>query len=194
MTDDVRLTTEPDLVDTRRCLVLVEDRLGHYPEFRAFFERTFDLATIGLAEPGYVTAPSGRTFVFVFVGRSGEPFPAGLEIHALAGALEPLDEEAADRDLRALIRWMIAGIGGAWRISTRPAVSTDCRERPDGPAYPRRFPGWSRFRYPSGPGARQRNMAPIHGLQCPGATNFHFLAGIRNNGGSDGDMGRLVFR
>jgi len=113
---DVKVIARPQLTGTRRAFVLAEDRVGHYPEFRRFFADTFDLDRKGLAEPGYVTAPSGLAYALVFVGRSGEPFPAGLEIYALPPALEPLDEGAVDRDLWAILRWMIAGVGGDWTV------------------------------------------------------------------------------
>ena len=51
----IRITTEPDLTDTRRALVLAEDRVGHYPEFRAFFAQAFDLDRSG---PGLDQATS----------------------------------------------------------------------------------------------------------------------------------------
>jgi hypothetical protein len=69
-----------------------------------------------LADPGYVSAPSGLTYVLVFIGRSGEPFPAGVEIHALVPELEPLDDDVVDRDLWAILCWMIAGVGGDWNV------------------------------------------------------------------------------
>jgi hypothetical protein len=80
----VKVITVPSLEGKRRAFLLVEDRIGHYPEFRAFFANTFDLERVGLREPGYVAAPSGTEYAFVFIGRSGEPFPAGVEIYALA--------------------------------------------------------------------------------------------------------------
>ncbi len=122
MTTDIQVISAPRLEDKRRSLVLAEDRIGHYAEFRAFFARTFDLQRVGLREPGYVLAPSGLAYVFVFVGRSGEPFPAGLEIHALVAALEPMDDAAVDRDLWAILRWMIAGVGGEWRVEDLDAT------------------------------------------------------------------------
>jgi hypothetical protein len=105
-----------DMAGKRLAFLLAEDRVGHYPEFRDFFVRTFDLDRIGLSAPGYVRAPSGDAYCLVFIGRSGEAFPAGLEIHAVADALEPLDETIADRDIWAILRWMIAGVGGAWTV------------------------------------------------------------------------------
>jgi hypothetical protein len=111
---DVNKIDAPALAGKRRAFVLAEERIGHYPEFRAFFSRTFDLDRQGLAEPGYVSSPSGLIYVLVFIGRSGEPFPVGIEIYALPDALEPLDDAAVDRDLWAILRWMIAGVGGEW--------------------------------------------------------------------------------
>ena len=113
---DVKVIAPPPLDGLRRALVLAEDRIGHYPEFRRFFAETFALDRDGLKQPGYVTAPSGASYALVFVGRSGEPFPAGVEIHALVPALEPLDEAAVDRDLWAILKWTIAGVGGDWTV------------------------------------------------------------------------------
>ena len=113
---DVKIVTPPPLDGLRRAFVLAEDRIGHYPEFRRFFSETFHLDREGLKQPGYLTAASGNHYVLVFIGRSGEPFPAGVEIHALVPALEPLDEAAVDRDLWAILKWMIAGVGGDWTV------------------------------------------------------------------------------
>jgi len=112
----ITVIESPDLAGTRRAPLLIEDRVGHYPEFRDFFVRTFDLDRIGLARPGYVAAPSGGVYELVFVGRSGESFPCGVEINAIVAALEPLDETIADRDLWAILRWMIAGVGAPWTV------------------------------------------------------------------------------
>jgi hypothetical protein len=118
----IEVIEEPGLDGKRRALVLAEDRLGHYPEFRQFFIRRFSLETRGLSRPGYVRAPSGMTYVLVFIGRSGEPFPDGIEIYALADALEPLGEEDVDTDLWAFLRWMIDGVGGAWKVEDLDAT------------------------------------------------------------------------
>jgi hypothetical protein len=118
----VKVITAPSLEGKRRAFLLAEDRIGHYPEFRAFFSDTFDLERVGLREPAYVTAPSGTEYALVFIGRSGEPFPAGVEISALVPALEPLDEEAVDRDLWEILRWMVVGVGGAWTLADLEAT------------------------------------------------------------------------
>jgi hypothetical protein len=119
---DVSIIPAPPLEGTRLAFVLAEDRLGHYPEFRNFFVRGFELDRVGLARPGYLRAPSGTAYALIFVGRSGEAFPSGLEIHAVVPALEPLDEAQTDRDLWAILHWMIAGIGGAWTIDALQAT------------------------------------------------------------------------
>jgi hypothetical protein len=95
---------------------LAEDRVAHYPEFRDFFVRAFDLDHKGLADPGFVRAPSGIAYAFIFIGRSGEPFPSGLEIHAVVDALEPIDGTILDRDLWSILRWMIGGVGAPWTV------------------------------------------------------------------------------
>ena len=112
----VEISRQPELHGKRRALVLAEDRIGHYAEFRTFFVHAFDLDRRGLAEPGYVTGPSGLTYALVFIGRSGEPFPAGVEIHALVPELEPLDDDVVDRDLWAILCWMVEGVGGEWKV------------------------------------------------------------------------------
>jgi len=122
MTTTVTVVEPPDLTGKRRALVLTEDRVGHYPEFRAYFVRVFNLDQLGLARPGYVVAPSGGVYEMVFVGRSGEAFPSGVEINALIDALEPMDEIAVDRDLWAILRWMIAGVGTPWSVEDLDAT------------------------------------------------------------------------
>src|SRR5271169_1992014 len=119
---EVEVIEKPSHDGKRTALVLAEDRIGHYPEFREFFVRRFSLDTGGLLRPGYVRAPSGMIYSLVFVGRSGEPFPDGIEIYALADALEPLNQEDIDTDLWALLRWMIAGVGNEWRVEDLDAT------------------------------------------------------------------------
>jgi len=118
----IEVIDKPRLDGKRKALVLAEDRVGHYPQFREFFVRRFSLETNGLSRPGYVRAPSGMIYSLVFVGRSGEPFPDGIEIYALADALEPLSEGDVDTDLWALLSWMIDGIGGEWKVEDLDAT------------------------------------------------------------------------
>jgi hypothetical protein len=114
--NDVTVIEKQDLSGKRLAFGLAEDRVGHYPEFRAFFVRTFDLDRKGLTESGFVRAPSGLPYILAFIGRSGEPFPSGVEISAVVDALEPIEGGVLDRDLWAILRWMIAGVGGAWTV------------------------------------------------------------------------------
>ena len=88
----------------------------HYSEFRDFFVRTFDLDRTGLSEPGFVRAPSGNPYAFIFIGRSGAPFPSGVEIYAVVDALEPIEGDVLDRDLWSILRWMIGGVGAPWTV------------------------------------------------------------------------------
>ena len=118
----IEIVDEPELVGTRRALVLTEDRVGHYPEFRNFFVRRFALDSAGLSRPGYVRAPSGMIYALVFIGRSGELFPDGVEVCALPAALEPLNETDVDTDLWALLSWVIEGVGGEWRVDDLTAT------------------------------------------------------------------------
>ena len=113
---EVAVIAKPDLQGKRLSFALAEDRVAHYPEFRDFFVRTFDLDRKGLAEPGFVRAPSGTTYALVFIGRSGEPFPSGVEIHAIVDALEPLEGTVLDRDLWSILRWMVCGVGAPWTV------------------------------------------------------------------------------
>lgn len=114
----VAVLSECDLSGKRLAFALAEDRVGHYPEFRDFFVRAFNLNLIGLAKPGFVSAPSGLAYAFVFIGRSGEPFPAGVEIYAVVDALAPIDEHLLDSDLWAILCWMIDGVGAPWQVDS----------------------------------------------------------------------------
>ena len=113
---EVAVIAKPDLQGKRLSFALAEDRVAHYPEFRDFFVRTFDLDRKGLSEPGFVRAPSGTIYALVFIGRSGAPFPSGLEICAVVDALEPIDGDVLDRDLWSILRWMIDGVGAPWTV------------------------------------------------------------------------------
>ncbi|HWE77483.1 MAG TPA: hypothetical protein VG270_03080 [Pseudolabrys sp.] len=120
--NDITIVPSASLEGTRLAFVLAEDRLGHYPEFRDFFVRSFDLDRVGLARPGYLRAPSGTVYALIFIGRSGEAFPSGVEIHAVVPALEPLDDALVDRDLWAILRWVVEGVGGDWTVDALEAT------------------------------------------------------------------------
>lgn len=104
--------------------LMTEHQLGAYPEFQAFFRRGFDLDTVGLSQPGCVRADSGSLYLLVFLGRSGEAFPSGLEIHPLASGSGSIDAETADRDLSAILQWTIEGSKADWQPATAPRRKT----------------------------------------------------------------------
>ena len=58
-------------------------------------------------------------YALVFIGRSGEPFPDGIEIYALPCALEILDDTNVDTELWALLRWITSATNGASRTWTQ---------------------------------------------------------------------------
>jgi hypothetical protein len=65
---------KPSLEGKRLSFALAEDRLAHYPEFRDFFVRAFDLDRKGLSEPGFVRAPSGMLTPSLSLAGAGHPF------------------------------------------------------------------------------------------------------------------------
>lgn len=100
--------------------LLTEPSVGHYPEFRRFLAETFDLGDrIG---PAGLVRLGDRYYELVFLGRSGQPFPSGVEIHALVPGLEPLDQDAADHDLWAILQWLTDGVGGDWSADALAAT------------------------------------------------------------------------
>ena len=103
----------------RRELVLAETRLDHYDEFRRFFRQELQLQP-GDVDGGnnhYFQADSGRIYEVVFVGKTGRPFPCGLEIPLLVEDIDPLPEDdEIDKDLWEFLRWIISGVGGEWTL------------------------------------------------------------------------------
>jgi hypothetical protein len=93
--------------------LLAEHDLGHYPEFRDFLARTFDLDHDPFGPPGLLRV-GDRSYQLVFFGRSARAFPAGVAVDALVAGLEPLDEQVAERDLWAILQWLVSGAGGGW--------------------------------------------------------------------------------
>lgn len=121
-TSKVSIIQRPSMSGMRASFVLGEDRVGHYPEFRDFFSRTFELERKGLSECGYLQAASGAPYELVFLGRSGQPYPSGVEINALVPSLEPIDEACVDSDLWSILSWMVEGVGGKWTVDDLQAT------------------------------------------------------------------------
>lgn len=111
----VTIVTAPGGVPPESSPLMTEHKLGDYPEFQAFFRRGFDLDTVGLSQPGCVRTESGRMYLLVFLGRSGEAFPSGVEIHPVANGTTTADAETADRDLSTILQWTIEGSKSDWQ-------------------------------------------------------------------------------
>ena len=118
----VKAMSDEALEFNRRVLVLSEDRLSHYAEFRDFFVQRFTLDTVGFSTPGYMQGTFGRDYEFIFIGRNGQGFPSGVEIYALVNALEPMDDVAVDCDLWDILRWIFDEIGGDWSVEMLEAT------------------------------------------------------------------------
>ena len=108
-----RITQRPS--GTRSVPVLTDPDVSHYPEFAAFLSDTFELADKPLETPGLLDV-DGRVYELICIGRSGRPFPAAVEIAALVPGLEPMDTDRTDRDLWAIMGWLIEGVGDPWTV------------------------------------------------------------------------------
>ena len=101
--------------DTRSVPVLTDPEVCHYPEFSSFLSDSFELAENPLDAPGLLNV-DGRVYEFIFIGRSGRPFPAAVEIAALVPGLEPMDEDQTNKDLWAIMERLIEGVGEPWTV------------------------------------------------------------------------------
>jgi len=110
------------LTEYRRELVLTENKLDHYDEFRQFFRNKLNLRPedIDGGENNFFQADSGRIYETIFLGKTGRPYPMGVEICLLVHDIDPLpQEEEIDKDLWEFLEWLISGVGGIW---TREAL------------------------------------------------------------------------
>jgi len=108
----------------RNVFVMVEERLGHYDGFREAIVGAFGLtpAHADGGAPGYFRAPSGREYQIIFMARSGQRFPSGIEIHALVPQFDAVDPEAADEDIWHFLEWLVARVGGEWSVEALKAT------------------------------------------------------------------------
>lgn len=114
----VTVTTRPG-APRRSTVVLREEDLGHYDEFRRFFVDTFDLGgglPAGGGDVPCVEVVGGGIYELVFLGRSGKPYPSGVEVRALTEPFEPLDADRVDRDLWEILRWVVGNVGEPWSL------------------------------------------------------------------------------
>lgn len=108
----------------RTVFVMVEERLGHYAGFREALTEAFGLTAAHAdgGPPGYFRVASGREYQVVFISRSAERFPSGLEIHALVPGFDPVDPEALDEDIWRFLEWLIPRVGGEWTLEALKAT------------------------------------------------------------------------
>ena len=111
--------------------VLTDPDVAHYPEFKDFLVKTFGLDEDPLGAPGLLDVNS-RYYELIFVGRSGQEFPAAIEIAALVKGLEPMDTEQTDRDLWEIMEWLVEGVGGRWSIDALRTTGKIYRVIPEG--------------------------------------------------------------
>ena len=111
--------------------VLTDPEVAHYPEFKDFLTETFELDKDPLGAPGILEV-DGRYYELIFVGRSGQPFPAAIEIAALVEGLEPMDTEQTDKDLWKIMEWLVQGVGGRWTIEALRTTGKIYRVIPEG--------------------------------------------------------------
>ena len=115
----------------RRVPVLTDPEVAHYPEFKDFLVQTFGLDEDPLGAPGLLDV-DGRCYELVFVGRSGQEFPAAIEITALVEGLEPMDTGQTDKDLWEIMEWLVEGVAGRWTIDALRTTGKIYRVIPDG--------------------------------------------------------------
>ena len=101
--------------EVRSVPVLNDPDVGHYPEFRDFLVNVFDLQEDPLGAPGLLSV-SGQIYELIFAGRSGQPFPAAIEISALVLGLEPMDTDQTNKDLWEIMEWITEGVGEPWSL------------------------------------------------------------------------------
>ena len=100
-----------DLENHRRELVMVEEVLRQSAEYWEEVRRQFELDD-NLTRNRYLyRAPSGGLYDIVFVGRTDEPFPSGMEFWYLADGFDQLPPGSTiNADLWDLVRDLVAGV------------------------------------------------------------------------------------
>lgn len=100
-----------DLENHRRELVMVEEVLRQSAEYWEEVRRQFELDD-NLTRNRYLyRAPSGGLYEIVFVGRTDEPFPSGMEFWYLADGFDQLPPGSTiNADLWDLVRDLVAGV------------------------------------------------------------------------------------
>jgi hypothetical protein len=110
---------EADCVGTEEERVLIEQSLGHYPEFNAFLRRELERAEGGL----FFRGASGMVYR---VGPVAEE-PGGLSgieicLRSAGGGGRTISGDGIDRDIWAFLEWVIQNVGGEWTLEALQKV------------------------------------------------------------------------
>ena len=100
-----------ELENHRRELVMVEEVLRQRVEFWDEVRRQFELGDRLPRDQYLYRAPSGGLYDIVFIGRTDEPFPSGMEFWYLAEGFDQLPPKSTiDADLWDFARDLVAGV------------------------------------------------------------------------------------
>lgn len=100
-----------NLENHRRELVMVEEVLRQRVEFWQQVRRQFALGDRLTRDRYLHRAPSGGLYDIVFIGRSDEPFPSGMEFWYLAEGFDQLPPKSViDADLWVFARDLVSAV------------------------------------------------------------------------------------
>jgi len=120
-----------DLENHRRELVMVEEVLRQRTEFWDEIRRRFALTDQLTRERYLYRAPSGGLYELIFLGRTDEPFPSGMEFWYLADGFERLPPPATiNGDLWDFTRDLVAAVEARHPEVTSVAVFEQSFPRP----------------------------------------------------------------
>lgn len=112
--------------NARRELVLHEQRLGHYDEFRRVFVEQLELEQPQKA-PIYFLQ-EGRIYEMEFGDTAGLPYPSDLKIYLILQESQVApSSETINQDLWALFEWAVEKIGGEWKLEEAQQFARDYR-------------------------------------------------------------------
>ena len=121
-----------ELENHRRELVMVEEVLRQTAEYWDEVRRQFDLGDSLPRDRFLYRAPSGGLYDIIFIGRTDEPFPSGMEFWYLAEGFEQLPSKSTiDRDLWDFARDVVAGVEERHPEATSVAVFEEAMPKPE---------------------------------------------------------------
>lgn len=119
------------LENHRRELVMVEEVLRQRLEFWDEVRRQFALGDRLPRDRYLYRAPSGGLYDIVFIGRTDEPFPSGMEFWYLAEGFDQLPAKSAiDADLWVFARDLVSAVEARHPESTSIEVFEQLLPKP----------------------------------------------------------------